>query len=134
MSNDKYGYCTVCFEARGSLRNYATGRYVAGSIPNEVTAVFNWCNPSSRTMALGSTQPLTEMSTRNIPPGVEGAWSVRLTTLPPSVSRLSKNCGSLDISQPCGPPQPFTGTVTFIPHVSISRHVHITRARARARR
>jgi hypothetical protein len=26
-------------------------------------------NPSSRTMALGSTQPLTEMSTRNIPGG-----------------------------------------------------------------
>jgi hypothetical protein len=24
-------------------------------------------NPSSRTMALGSTQPLTEMSTRNLP-------------------------------------------------------------------
>jgi hypothetical protein len=28
-------------------------------------------NPSSRTMALGSTQPLTEMSTRN-PPGGKG--------------------------------------------------------------
>jgi hypothetical protein len=27
---------------------------------------FNWPNPSSRTMALGSTQPLTEMNTRNI--------------------------------------------------------------------
>jgi hypothetical protein len=26
---------------------------------------FNWPNPSSRTMALGSTQPLTEMSTGN---------------------------------------------------------------------
>jgi hypothetical protein len=39
---------------------------------------------SSRTMALGSTQPLTEMSTRNLPGG-KG-----LTTLPPSVSRLSK--------------------------------------------
>jgi hypothetical protein len=26
---------------------------------------FNWHNPSSRTMALGSTQPLTEMSTGN---------------------------------------------------------------------
>jgi hypothetical protein len=26
-------------------------------------------NPSSRTMALGSTQPLTEMSTRNLPGG-----------------------------------------------------------------
>jgi hypothetical protein len=26
----------------------------------------HWHNPSSRTMALGSTQPLTEMSTRSI--------------------------------------------------------------------
>jgi hypothetical protein len=31
--------------------------------------VFNWPNTSSRTMALGSTQPLTEMSTRNLPGG-----------------------------------------------------------------
>jgi hypothetical protein len=30
---------------------------------------FNLPNPSSRTMALGSTQPLTEMSTRNFPAG-----------------------------------------------------------------
>jgi hypothetical protein len=30
---------------------------------------FNWPNPSSRTMALGSTQPLTEMSTRKISGG-----------------------------------------------------------------
>jgi hypothetical protein len=30
---------------------------------------FNRPNPSSRTMALGSTQPLTEMSTRNLPGG-----------------------------------------------------------------
>jgi hypothetical protein len=28
---------------------------------------FNLRNPSSRIMALGSTQPLTEMSTRNLP-------------------------------------------------------------------
>ena len=26
----------------------------------------SWCHPSDRTMALGSTQPLIEMSTRNI--------------------------------------------------------------------
>jgi hypothetical protein len=37
-------------------------------IPDEVD-VFNLPNPSSRTMVLGSTQPLTEMSTRNIPGG-----------------------------------------------------------------
>jgi hypothetical protein len=30
---------------------------------------FNLPNPSKRTMALGSTRPLTEMSTRNLPGG-----------------------------------------------------------------
>jgi hypothetical protein len=30
---------------------------------------FNLPNPSSRNMTLGSTQPLTEMSTRNLPGG-----------------------------------------------------------------
>jgi hypothetical protein len=39
------------------------------SIPDEVIGFFNWPNPSSRIMALGSTQPLTEMSTRNLPGG-----------------------------------------------------------------
>jgi hypothetical protein len=33
---------------------------------------FNLSNPSSRTMALGSTQPLTGMSTRNLPEGGKG--------------------------------------------------------------
>ena len=35
-------------------------------------------------MALGLTQPLTEMSTRNISRGVKGGRCVWLTTLPPS--------------------------------------------------
>jgi hypothetical protein len=39
-----------------------------GSSPDEVD-FFNLPNPSNRTMALGSTQPLTEMSTRNLPGG-----------------------------------------------------------------
>jgi hypothetical protein len=38
------------------------------SSPNEVD-FFNLPNPSSRTMALGLTQPLREMSTRNLPGG-----------------------------------------------------------------
>jgi hypothetical protein len=45
--------------------HYATSRKVAGSIPDEVIGFFSSPNHSSRTMALGSTQPLTEMSTRN---------------------------------------------------------------------
>jgi hypothetical protein len=44
---------------RSWLWHYATSRKVAGSIPNEVIGLFNLPNPSSRTMALRSTQPLT---------------------------------------------------------------------------
>jgi hypothetical protein len=51
------------------LRHYTTSRKVAVSIPNEVTGFFNLPNPCSNTMALGSTQPLTEMSIRNLPRG-----------------------------------------------------------------
>jgi hypothetical protein len=40
---------------------------VAGPIPDKVIGIFDWPNPSSRTMALESTQPLTEMSTKNLP-------------------------------------------------------------------
>jgi hypothetical protein len=63
---------------------------------------FNWPNPSSRTMALGSTQPLTEMSTRNLPEH-KGPSARKAATPPPSMSRLSIKCGSLDVSQPHGP-------------------------------
>jgi hypothetical protein len=55
------------------LRYYAINRKVAGSIPDGVIGIFHWHNPSDRTMALGSTQPLTEMSTRSISWGVKAA-------------------------------------------------------------
>jgi hypothetical protein len=48
------------FEALGYNRK------VAGSIPEGVTGFLSLHNRSSRTIALVSTQPLTQMSTRNI--------------------------------------------------------------------
>jgi hypothetical protein len=46
--------------------DYTTNRQVAGSIPDGVIVTFQWHNRSSRTMALGLTQSLTEMSIRCI--------------------------------------------------------------------
>jgi hypothetical protein len=48
---------------------HATNQKVVGSSPHEVTEFFNWPNPSSRTMVLGSTQHLTEIRTRNLSGG-----------------------------------------------------------------
>jgi hypothetical protein len=39
---------------------------VAGTIPDGVIGIFHWHKLSGRTMVLGLTQPLTEMSTRII--------------------------------------------------------------------
>jgi len=40
------------------LRRCATNRKVAGSIPDGFIGIFHWHNPSDRTTALESTQPL----------------------------------------------------------------------------
>jgi hypothetical protein len=48
------------------------------------------------------------MSSRNAPVGNAGR-QVRLITYPPSMSPLWAKCGSLDVSQTYGSPQPLTG-------------------------
>jgi hypothetical protein len=53
------------------LRHCATSWKVTSLIPNGVTGIFRWHNPSGCIIALGLTQPLTEMSTRNI------SWRVK---------------------------------------------------------
>jgi hypothetical protein len=71
-------------------------RKVPGSIPNGVTGMFHWHNPSGRTMALGSTQPPTEMSTTDIS-GDNGIRCLGLTTLQNSCA------ASLEIWEPKTP-------------------------------
>jgi hypothetical protein len=72
------------------LRCCATNRKVAGSIPAGVIEIFHWHNPSDRTVTLGSTQPLTEMSTTSISWGVKtaGAWGWKLYHRPGPLSRV----------------------------------------------
>jgi hypothetical protein len=47
-------------------KKYATSRKVSGSITDEVIGFFKCPNSSSHTMTIGSTQPLTEISTRDL--------------------------------------------------------------------
>jgi hypothetical protein len=56
---------------RSWLRHYATNRKDADSIPDVITKLFHWHNTSGHSKELGSTLPLTKISTRNI------SWNVR---------------------------------------------------------
>jgi hypothetical protein len=51
----------------------ATSLKIEGSIPDGITRIFHWRNLSGRTMALGSTQSQTQMSTRKF------SWGVKAT-------------------------------------------------------
>jgi hypothetical protein len=90
------------------LRHCATNRKVAGSIPDGAIGIFNWHNPSGRTTALGSSQPLTEISTRIFSWGKGGRW-VGLTILPPSCANCLKNLGASTSWNPQGLSRPVMG-------------------------
>jgi hypothetical protein len=99
------------------LRFSPTNRKVAGSSPDDVIGFFRWHNPSDHTMALGSTQPPTEMSTRSISWG-KGSRCVRLTSLPPSC-KVVKKSGNLNFLKPSGSLQACNGTA--LPFYAITK-------------
>ena len=82
------------------LRHCATSQKTVGSIPDGVIGIFHWHNPSSYTMALGSTQPLKKMSTRNISWVVKAANSY--SSQPYHLHVLSWNVG-ISGWKPSGP-------------------------------
>ena len=86
----------------------SSNRKVAGSIPASVSGFFIDIKSFRSHYALGSTQPLTEMSTRSISWG-KGGRCVRLTTLPPSRAVVMKS-GNLNFLEPSGPLQACNGT------------------------
>jgi hypothetical protein len=71
---------------------------VSGSIPDEVIEFFfNLPNPSSRTM-----------NNRNLPGVKGGRQELKIDNLAAICEMISRKCGSLDVSQPYGPPRPVT--------------------------
>jgi len=106
----------ICIILKIKQCSCGIGQFISPIVPSMLF-------PSDHTMALGSTQPLLQMSTRNIPGG-KGGRCVRLTTSPPSREECHE-IWSLNLLEP------------FVPHQACYRTPYLlcnlTRARKKCR-
>jgi hypothetical protein len=110
--------------AKNNRGHCATSRKVAGSIHDGVTGIFHWHNPSGRTMVLGLTQLLTEMSTTYISWWVKAAGAYGWQPYNLHVPIVLKS-GSLNLLEPSGPVQACNGIV-FTDNINLdSNEVHV---------
>jgi hypothetical protein len=108
-------YFFPLFGVRGGAVGWSTGLQAGKSrvrFPMVSLKFFHWHIPSARTMALELTQPLTEMSTRNISWGVKAAdaWGWQ-----PHHLHVPNDLKSGNILDPSGPVQACNGITLSLP-------------------
>jgi len=105
-----YHNSTKCKGTCISPVGWGTALHARSSIPDGVIRIFHCCNPSFRTRALKSTQPLRGMSNMNIswrvkPAGALG-WQPYHIHMP-----IVLKSGSLNLLEPSGPVRACNGTI-----------------------
>jgi hypothetical protein len=94
---------------RSWLRHCATILKVMGSIPDGITGIFHWHNPSNLTVALGSTQLEYQKYFLVVKAAGASAWQPYHLHVP-----IVLKSGSLNLLEPSGPVQACNGIALFL--------------------
>ena len=94
-------------------------------VPDGVTGIFHWHNPSGRSMALGSTS-LKQKWEPGIFPGGQRRPVRRADNLTTFMCRLSRNLGSSTFCNPKGLSRPLQGLLYLHKHIHAQNYFKIS--------